>query len=158
MIFFYRVAKLRISNFISKKLTLFKIISEEGNIIQTEKARFYQHKLDLLLTGSKLAQSYLHNEVFLIERFELLSSFFHTTLNILTNHLLCTFSSGNASLKVHFNIHVDPAKGDSNSNDIVEVITNEINATNTTEDDHKSILENLIVDVDSINIQGNFNL
>lgn len=125
------------------------MISEEGSTIQTEKARFYQHKLDLLLTGSKLAQSYLHNEVFLIERFEfpIFSKLFKT------NNFSYIFSEGNSSLKVHFNIHVDPAKGDSNSNDIVEVITNEINASNTTED-HKSILENLIVDIDSINIHG----
>lgn len=40
---------------------------EPGSFVHVEKSHFYQHKLDLLLAGSKLSPSYLHNEVFLIE-------------------------------------------------------------------------------------------
>ena len=40
---------------------------EVGSFVHVEKSQFYQHKLDLIFTGSKLAQNYLHNEVFLLE-------------------------------------------------------------------------------------------
>lgn len=42
-------------------------IPEVGSYIHLEKSRFYQHKLDLILTGSPLATAYKHNEVFLLE-------------------------------------------------------------------------------------------
>ena len=42
-------------------------VAEIGSYVHIEKARFYQHKLDLVFTGSPLAQKYVHNEVFLLE-------------------------------------------------------------------------------------------
>ena len=38
-----------------------------GSYVHVQKSRFYQHKLDLIFTGSELAPKYLHNEVFLLE-------------------------------------------------------------------------------------------
>ena len=38
-----------------------------GSLIHVQKSRFYQHKLDLIFSGSSLATKYLHNEVFLLE-------------------------------------------------------------------------------------------
>jgi hypothetical protein len=40
---------------------------EVGSFVHVEKSQFYQHKLDLIFTGSRLAQSYLQNEVYLLE-------------------------------------------------------------------------------------------
>ena len=40
---------------------------EPGSYTHIEKARFYQHKLDLVFSGSALSKNYLHNEVFLLE-------------------------------------------------------------------------------------------
>ena len=40
---------------------------EVGSFVHIEKSMLYQHKLDLIFTGSRLAPSYLHNEVFLLE-------------------------------------------------------------------------------------------
>lgn len=42
-------------------------VAEVGSYVHIEKSRFYQHKLDLVIAGSPLADSYLHNEVFLLE-------------------------------------------------------------------------------------------
>ena len=38
-----------------------------GSYVHVQKSRFYQHKLDLIFSGSILATKYLHNEVFLLE-------------------------------------------------------------------------------------------
>jgi len=51
---------------------------------------------------------------------------------------------------------MDPAKGDSNSNDLVEVISNESNFYNST-DSLSPILGDLVIDSSSINIQGKKN-
>ena len=42
-------------------------VAEIGSYVHIEKARFYQHKLDLVFNGSPLASKYVHNEVFLLE-------------------------------------------------------------------------------------------
>ena len=42
-------------------------VAEIGSYVHIEKARFYQHKLDLVFNGSPLAPKYVHNEVFLLE-------------------------------------------------------------------------------------------
>ena len=42
-------------------------VAEIGSYVHIEKARFYQHKLDLVFNGSPLAPKYSHNEVFLLE-------------------------------------------------------------------------------------------
>ena len=42
-------------------------VAEIGSYVHIEKARFYQHKLDLVFNASPLSQKYVHNEVFLLE-------------------------------------------------------------------------------------------
>ena len=58
-----------------------------GSYVHVQKSRFYQHKLDLIFAGSSLAQKYLHNEVFLLEGLQ------------------------TEDVRVHFNLHVNPALG-----------------------------------------------
>ncbi len=38
-----------------------------GSYAHVQKSRFYQHKLDLIFSGSPAATKYLYNEVFLLE-------------------------------------------------------------------------------------------
>ena len=66
------------------------------------------------------------------------------------------FSLGDEGLTVHFNIHIDPSKGETSSVDLVDVLTTEISADNSTETETASnpILGDLVIDVQSINIQG----
>ncbi len=56
-----------------------------GSYVHVQKSRFYQHKLDLVFAGSALSKSYLHNEVFLLE------------------------GLASEDVKVHFNLHFNPA-------------------------------------------------
>lgn len=98
-----------------------------GSYVHVQKARFYQHKLDLIFAGSNLATKYLQNEVFLLEGLK------------------------SEDVKVHFNVHFDPAKGDVTSIDIGEAINKEIEAAiNTT----GSVLDSIVIDKESIQIQG----
>ena len=64
--------------------------------------------------------------------------------NCFTNYRL---ESGD--VKVHFNVHFDPAKGEVSSDAITESIQNEMIASNST----GSVLHPLDFDLDSINIQ-----
>ncbi|TRY68657.1 hypothetical protein TCAL_02473 [Tigriopus californicus] len=101
-------------------------VAEVGSYVHIEKSRFYQHKLDLVIAGSPLANSYLHNEVFLLE------------------------GLGEDGLTVHFNVHMDPSKGEPKSEELLTVIKHEIQvATNSTE----SILGELVIDDESLEIQ-----
>jgi hypothetical protein len=42
-------------------------VAEAGSFVHGKKSSFYQHKLDLVISGSELSQRYLQNEVFLLE-------------------------------------------------------------------------------------------
>ncbi len=68
------------------------------------------------------------------------------------------FSLGDEGLTVHFNIHMDPAKGEATSNELIDVLTTEVTSSNgnATETDSPttSVLGDLVIDVQSINIQG----
>lgn len=55
-------------------------------------------------------------------------------------------------VKVHFNVHFDPAKGTVVNSDIVEAITKEIEASNIT----GSVLDDIGINKDSLDIQGMF--
>ena len=58
-----------------------------GSYVHVQKSRFYQHKLDLVFTGSSLKDQYVHNEVFLLE------------------------GTTKQHVKVHFNLHFNPMNG-----------------------------------------------
>jgi hypothetical protein len=69
------------------------------------------------------------------------------------------FSLGDDGLTVHFNIHMDLAKGETTSNELIDVLTTEVtssngNATETETPTTTSVLGDLVIDVQSINIQG----
>ena len=61
-------------------------------------------------------------------------------------------------MTVHFNVHMDPSKGDASTNDVADILTTEVlSTTNSTSDeptDTNSILGDIVIDVQSINIQG----
>lgn len=60
-------------------------------------------------------------------------------------------SHGAHGLTIHFNVHMDPAKGETEADELLGVIKHEIDvAANTTE----SILGDLVIDRDSLEIQG----
>ena len=75
-----------------------------GSYVHVQKSRFYQHKLDLVFSGSNLKDSYVHNEVFLLE------------------------GTQNQQVKVHFNLHFNPLNGAVNGAKIHEALLQEIQA------------------------------
>ena len=67
------------------------------------------------------------------------------------------FRLGDEGLTVHFNLHMDPSKGDISSNELVELLSAEMTSPNSTEGaetETTSILGDLSIDLQSINIQG----
>ena len=52
-------------------------------------------------------------------------------------------------LTVHFNLHMDPSKGDISESNIIDVLTEEILSSNVT----GSVLGDLVIDLDSLDIQ-----
>ena len=42
-------------------------VAEAGSYIHDEKSKFYGHKIDLVMSGSRVAKQYMHSEVFLLE-------------------------------------------------------------------------------------------
>ena len=96
-----------------------------------------QHKLDLVFTGSPLSQSYIHNEVFLLEGL-----------------------SDEPGLTVHFNVHMDPTvrsfEGASTVTPqaIADVLSREIAAAANETTAGDSVLGDLIIDIDSLEVQG----
>ena len=62
-------------------------VAEIGSYVHIEKARFYQHKLDLVFNGSPLSQKYVHNEVFLLEG--LVPDFFPLNIYNITLYIIC---------------------------------------------------------------------
>ena len=61
-------------------------------------------------------------------------------------------------MTVHFNVRMAPSKGDASTNDVADILTTEVlSTTNSTSDeptDTNSILGDIVIDVQSINIQG----
>ena len=71
--------------------------------------------------------------------------------------MIKNFSLGDEGLTVHFNLHMDPSKGDISSNQLVDVLSTEMTSPNSTEEaetETTSILGDLSIDVQSIKIQG----
>ena len=111
-----------------------------------------QHKLDLVFTGSPLSPSYIHNEVFLLEGLDPQSS-----------------DSQTGGLTVHFNVHMDPTVRMPLSSEegggittvtpqaIADVLAKEIVAAagnDTAAGDPDSVLGDLVIDLDSLEVQG----
>ncbi|XP_040566515.1 uncharacterized protein [Lepeophtheirus salmonis] len=106
-----------------------------GHHIHGDKAKFYQHKLDLIFSGSEIAESYLRNEVFLVESKE---------------------KSKDGTLVVHFNIHTDPIRGKVKDEDLVSIMQREIDASNTDFDGNKpaySLFGDIVIDSNTVKIQ-----
>lgn len=96
-----------------------------GSYVHVQKSRFYQHKLDLIFSGSVLATKYLHNEVFLLEGLD------------------------TEDVRVHFNLHFNPALGPIDPREVEEVILKEIEIANVT----GSVLDQITIDKESLAIQ-----
>ncbi len=63
------------------------------------------------------------------------------------------FSHGDEGLTVHFNLHLDPAKGATSSEEVTDMIRDEIGAAaNATETD--SILGDIVIDADTLQVHG----
>ena len=54
---------------------------------------------------------------------------------------------------MNFNLHMDPAKGETSATEITEILTQEILSSNIT----GSVLGDLTIDPESLEIQGNAN-
>lgn len=75
------------------------------------------------------------------------------TLFSFSSPLNLTFRLGEDGLTVHFNVHMDPSKGEPKSDELLTVIKHEIQmAANSTQ----SILGELVIDDESLEIQGKF--
>ena len=59
--------------------------------------------------------------------------------------------SDEGGLAVNFNLHMDPAKGETSATEITEILTQEILSSNIT----GSVLGDLTIDPESLEIQGN---
>ena len=94
------------------------------NFVQTEKARFYQLKLDQIFRSSPLSESYMFNEVLWLE------------------------ALGPRGVRVHFNVHL----GDKNvtSGQIYRVLAEQIRL----KDPSKSYLAEIQIESESLNVQG----
>ena len=54
---------------------------------------------------------------------------------------------------------MDPSKGDISSDEVVQVLSKEVTSSNSTEGpETETVLGDLSIDIQSINIQGNFTL
>ena len=103
-----------------------------------------------MFTGSPLSPSYIHNEVFLLEGLDQ------------------SDSQETGGLTVHFNVHMDPSVRMPSSNSeggittvtpqaIADVLAKEIVAAagnDTTAGDPDSVLGDLVIDLDSLEVQG----
>ena len=95
--------------------------------VPTEKSRFYQLKLDQILSSSPLSSSFLFNEILLLEGLE-----------------------GSKGVRVHFNVHMSPQYRNVTSDDIYDILKRHIEAKNPTE----SFLAEVEIDVNSLHIEG----
>ncbi len=68
----------------------------------------------------------------------------------------CCFRLEDENVKVHFNVHFDPAQGRVATRDIAEIIGEEITLAANTTIGGSPILGDLVINADSIEIQGNW--
>ena len=100
------------------------------SFVQTEKAKFYQLKLDQIFSASHLSKSFLFNEILLLEG----------------------LTGGQGGVKVHFNIHMSSPENKISVTDIYNILRHQINVKNPAE----SFLAELEIDAESLIIEGNF--
>ena len=100
------------------------------SFVQTEKAKFYQMKLDQIFSASHISKSFLFNEILLLEGL--------------------TERGGSNGVKVHFNIHMSSPEGKISVKDIYSVLREQING----KDPAQSFLAELDIDEESLVIEG----
>ena len=100
------------------------------SFVQTEKAKFYQMKLDQIFSASHISKSFLFNEILLLEGL--------------------TERGGSNGVKVHFNIHMSSPEGKISVRDIYSVLREQING----KDPAQSFLAELEIDEESLVIEG----
>lgn len=99
------------------------------SFVQTEKAKFYQMKLDQIFSASHISKSFLFNEILLLEGL--------------------TERGGSNGVKVHFNIHMSSPEGKISVKDIYSVLREQING----KDPAQSFLAELDIDEESLVIE-----
>ena len=95
--------------------------------VQSEKSRFYQLKLDQIFQSSNLSNSYLFNEILLLEGLE-----------------------NQRSLKVHFNIHMSLKDQNVTEEDVSQILKSHIISRNS----NNSFLAEIDIDPKSLLIKG----
>ena len=95
--------------------------------VQSEKSRFYQLKLDQIFQSSNLSNSYLFNEILLLEGLE-----------------------DQRSLKVHFNIHMSLKDQNVTEEDVSQILKYHIISRNS----NNSFLAEIDIDPRSLLIKG----
>ena len=95
--------------------------------VQSEKSRFYQLKLDQIFQSSNLSNSYLFNEILLLEGLE-----------------------DQRSLKVHFNIHMSLKDQNVTEEDVSQILKSHIISRNS----NNSFLAEIDIDPRSLLIKG----
>ena len=97
--------------------------------VQSEKSKFYQLKLDQIFQSSNLSNSYLFNEILLLEGLE-----------------------DQRSLKVHFNIHMSLKDQNVTEEDVSQILKSHIISRNS----NNSFLAEIDIDPRSLLIKGKF--
>ena len=97
--------------------------------VQSEKSKFYQLKLDQIFQSSNLSNSYLFNEILLLEGLE-----------------------NQRSLKVHFNIHMSLKDQNVTEEDVSQILKYHIISRNS----NNSFLAEIDIDPRSLLIKGKF--
>ena len=95
--------------------------------VQSEKSKFYQLKLDQIFQSSNLSNSYLFNEILLLEGLE-----------------------DQRSLKVHFNIHMSLKDQNVTEEDVSQILKSHIISRNS----NNSFLAEIDIDPRSLLIKG----
>ena len=95
--------------------------------VQSEKSKFYQLKLDQIFQSSNLSNSYLFNEILLLEGLE-----------------------NQRSLKVHFNIHMSLKDQNVTEEDVSQILKSHIISRNS----NNSFLAEIDIDPKSLLIKG----
>ena len=96
------------------------------SFVQTQKSKFYQLKLDQIFSSSHVSESYLFNEVLLLE------------------------GLGPNGVKVHFNVHMNPKDQNITSNHIYKILREQIEL----KDPSKSFLAEIEIDSSSLQVEG----
>ena len=94
------------------------------SFVQSEKSRFYQLKLDQIFRDSHLSDSYMFNEVLLLE----------------------SMSNTNDGIKVHFNVHMSLQDHNVTASDVKNILKNQIES----KDPEGSYLAEIEIDPNSL--------